>query len=293
MTFTSSMLSALLILLCIACNNGKTNSSDVAVKDIKTEESYAGDSVGLPAAMQQEQQKPGKNGDLSGIDWDKKIIKTATLQVEVKNYSKYYSTMYEIVKSMGGYIAQENQSQSDFKTENIVTIKIPVMQFNEATTLLINGTGNEKLKEKNIGSEDVTTQVVDTKSRLEAKRQVRLRYLDLLKQAKNMDEVLQVQKEINALQEEMEMAAGRMTYLNQSAAYSTINLTFYQVLNPSASSDKEPGFLLKLVNAFRNGWIFIQHLILGLTSIWPLFILIGGVWLGIKKWRVSKIKTAA
>ena len=292
MKFYSLMLSALLILFFIACNDGETNSLDMTLLDLQTEESYATDTVGLPAVGKSEQQKPGENEVPSNNDWDKKIIKTGVLQVEVKDYNKYYSAMYAIVKRMGGYIAQENQSQSDYKSENVVAIKIPVLQFDEAMALLINGTGQEKLKGKNVGSEDVTAQVVDTKSRLETKRQVRMRYLELLKQAKNMDEVLQVQKEINELQEQIEMAAGRINYLNHSSAYSTINLTFYQVLNPSASSDKEPGFLIKLVNAFQNGWIFIQQLILGLISIWPLFFLVAGVWLAVKKWKVSKIKTA-
>ena len=83
----------------------------------------------------------------------------------------------------------------------------------------------KELNEKKITSEDVTTEVIDTRSRLEAKKQVRLRYLDLLKQAKNMEEILSVQSEINGIQEQIESAAGRMEYLQHSSSFSTIHLT--------------------------------------------------------------------
>jgi hypothetical protein len=59
-------------------------------------------------------------------DWDKKIIKTASVNLEVKDYSNFYTSLREKVRNMGGYIAQEEQSQSDYKIENTMTIKVPV-----------------------------------------------------------------------------------------------------------------------------------------------------------------------
>lgn len=288
------MLAALLLLICIGCNEIRTQDVSLTESTLKKEEQgYIADTASLPGTSNEaEQQNPAGTLNVPKPDWDKKIIKTATVSLEVKDYNKYYSVLYASVKRTGGYVAQENQSQTDYKTENVVTIKVPVAQFDEAVRLLINGTGEEKLIEKKIGSEDVTGEIVDTKSRVEAKRQVRLRYLDLLKQARNMEEILKVQNEINDLQEQIEMASGRMSYLNQSAAYSTIHLTFFKVLNPSAAIDTEPSFSVKLKNAFQNGWDFIKLLVLGLISIWPLLLLITGVWIGFKQWKSSKIKTA-
>jgi len=288
------MLAALLLMICLGCSKSKNQDVSLSIVDAKQEDrAYIADTT-TPVNSQYEQQpqKENENQNPVNLDWDKKIIKTATLQVETKDYKKYYSSIYPSVKRVGGYVAQEDQNQTEYKNENVLTIKVPVQQFDEALGILINGTGNEKLVEKKIGSEDVTGQVIDVMSRLEAKREARLRYLDLLKQAKNMQEVLQVQKEINDLQEEIEMAAGRMSYLNHSADYSTIQLTFFQVLNPSAHTDKEPSFFLKLVKAFENGWNFIQQLLLGLISIWPLIIVVAGIWLGFRKWKLAKVKTA-
>lgn len=286
------MLAALLLLIFIGCNEHRP--LDVTVSDIdnkKEEKVYRTDTAALPGTRnEKEKEEPGENARIPNTEWEKKIIKTATLNLEVKDYDGYYRLLYATVKRIGGYVVQEEQSQSDYKTENAVTIRVPVTQFDEALSLVINGTGQEKLNEKKITSEDVTGEVVDTKSRLEAKRQVRLRYLELLKQAKNMEEILQVQNEINELQEQIELATGRSSYLTQSSAYSTIHLTFFQVLNPAAGTEPQPGFFIKFVAAFLSGFDFVIQLILGLVSIWPLLIILAGIWLGFRKWKLSKVK---
>ena len=297
MKWSSLMPAALLLLLCIACNDSKQDSA-ARVENIQLEEIPG---VADSAARDEEYNKKPPGDRQGGVatdnaatgsnnNWEKKIIKIATLNIETKDYNKYYAVVHESVKRVGGYIAQEDQTRTEYKHENTVAVKVPVAQFDEALELLADGTGSDKLIEKKIASEDVTGQVVDTKSRLEAKRQVRLRYLDLLKQARNMGEVLQVQNEINELQEQIEMAAGRIAFLNQSSAYSTINLTFFQVLNPAASDSIEPSFLTRVVRAFDNGWSFIKLLLLGLISVWPLLLGVAGIWFVLKKWKSVKAK---
>ena len=85
-----------------------------------------------------------------------------------------------------------------------------------------------KLVERKIVSQDVTGEMIDIKSRQEAKKQMRLKYLEFLKESKNMEEVLKVQNEINGIQEDIEAATIRVKYLSHHDACSTINLTFYQ-----------------------------------------------------------------
>lgn len=223
-------------------------------------------------------------------DWDKKIIKTASLNLEVKDYNTFYSSLREKVRAAGGYIAQEEQTQSDYKIENSLTIKVPVDQFDNAVVQLTSNT--EKINQKKITSQDVTSEVIDTKSRMESKKQIRLRYMDLLKQAKNMEEILSVQSEINGIQEEIESAAGRIEYLGHSSTFSTINLTYYQILNSSAKDTDSPSFGTKLSGAFRTGWSWIGDLFVGLVSIWPLFLLIFIAVIVYKKTKLQKPKQA-
>lgn len=224
-------------------------------------------------------------------DWDKKIIKTASINLEVKDYNAYYGSLREKIRTMGGYVAQEEQTSSEYKIENTMTIKVPVDQFDNGMALLT--TNVEKINERKVSSQDVTMEVVDTKSRIEAKKQVRQRYMDLLAQAKNMEEILNVQSEINGVQEQIESAAGRIEYLTHSSVFSTINLTYYQVLDVAAKEKdkvKAHSFGEKIKDAFSAGWNIVSDLFIGIISIWPLLLATFFAFVVYKKLRTRKVK---
>ncbi len=226
---------------------------------------YTADSSGIPD--QKEKANKTRPDKQPLPDWDKKIIRSATLELEVKDAAAYYKNLREQVRSYGGYVAQEDQAETDYKLENRLVIKVPVDQFDLAVMSLTDKA--EKVQQRNIRSEDVTGEIVDTRSRLEAKKQVRLRYLELLNQAHNMTDILSVQQEINGIQEEIEVATGRVQWLGNAAAYSTINLTYYQVINATAKDDT-PSFGSRVVASFKTGGKWVLDLLIGLVAIWPL-----------------------
>ena len=238
-----------------------------------------------PDKAKQVQQVPAPK-----IDWNKKIIKNAAINLEVKDYNAYNISLREKIKQFGGYVAQEEQNQSEYKIENTITIKVPVDQFDDAVNSISSNV--KELKEKKITSQDVTTEVIDTRSRMETKKQVRQRYQDLLKQAKNMEEVLNVQSVINGVQEEIESAAGRIEYLSHASSYSTITLTFFQVLNATAIENNKPSFVTRVGNAFSSGWAWIGELSVAMISIWPLLLLFFAVFVFYKRTRRPKMKQA-
>lgn len=258
----------------IACNR---NSEDkMTLPEVKQEAkevlneneqagNYTADSTGIPDQKEKTKQPRPEKKPLP--DWDKKIIRNATLELEVKDANTYYKNLRELVRSYGGYVAQEDQAETDYKLENRLVIKVPVDQFDVAVAGLTEKV--EKVQQRNIRSEDVTGEIVDTRSRLEAKKQVRLRYLELLNQAHNMTDILSVQQEINGIQEEIEAATGRVQWLGNAAAFSTINLTYYQVINATAKDDT-PSFGSRLVASFKTGGKWILELLIGLVAIWPL-----------------------
>lgn len=220
-------------------------------------------------------------------DWSKKLIKTANLRLEVNDFKAYAKLVQSEIQKYGGYIADEESRLYDGRMENVLTIKVPVPNF-EA---LVNGISVDKGKmiERNIKTQDVTGEVVDTRSRLEAKKAMRLKYLEFLKQSKNMEEVLQVQNEINSIQEEIESASARFSMLNNQSAFSTINLTYYQPgMVGEAPSDNAP-FFSKLAEAFKSGAKIIGDVLLFVIRIWPVTIIILAGILFYRRRAVSKI----
>ena len=223
---------------------------------------------------------------IAGKDWDKKIIKTASLQLEVKNYQAFNNVVREKIRRYGGYIAQEDNFFTDNRTEVKLAVKVPVEYFENLVNEMADS--NSVITERTIRSEDVSEQLVDTRSRLEAKKLMRLKYLEFLKQSKKMSEVLEVQAEINNIQEEIEAAAGRIQYLGRQAAYSTIQLSFFQPVDGFTPND-EPSFFTRALSAFKAGVDFLKYIMLGLITIWPLLIIIIISLLLLKKNRRVKL----
>jgi hypothetical protein len=265
---------ALLLTIAIACQQAN-NKQAAAIQTEELKKENTGTIAAADTATVMTEAPP------ANPDWDKKIIKTADLTIEAKKFQVFTDRLHKVVRQSGGYIAREQQSQSSSSVENSVSIKVPVDRFDDL--LLQLASDSDKLIQKNISSEDVTAKIIDTKSRLETKKEVRIRYLDLLKQAKNMKDILTVQNEINELQEEMDAASGQIAYMGHSAAFSTINLRFYQLLDGAPAEDPSPTFFKKLKDAVGEGWNWCSSLMLGLVSIWPLLLAAALGWYGLRR----------
>jgi hypothetical protein len=288
---------AFTVMILTACNNAASDKTE----DIQAPNEQPAPLGGTDKKQNQQDNRSGVTDTtsiVSGIannapvtkgsnpDWDKKIIKTADMQLQLDNYKKFNSAIHLTIKQFGAYVADEKQTENDYKIENTLSIKVPVDQFDN----LVNSfTGDGiKVMEKNVSSEDVTGEVVDTKARMQAKMAVRDKYLELLKQAKNMDEILQVQNEIYTIQENIEAANGRIDYLQHASAYSTVNLNYFQYINGNAAGDEKPDFFTKLSKAFSTGTSVVSNLFLFCISIWPL--ILGGIfiWLYLRKFKPKK-----
>ncbi|HVU96186.1 MAG TPA: DUF4349 domain-containing protein [Puia sp.] len=303
----------LLISLCLGCDNAAKSKPNADAGNVELAKAPAGNAAivvdsaarlgdGLVADNEFEspthspggQPQPRKPAPptVPNPDWDKKIIKTADLSLEVKNYGAFTRRLHEVVKETGGYIAQEEQTQSPAEITNTLTIKVPVASFDD---LLLQIPGDsDRLMDKRISSQDVTMEVVDTKSRLETKKEVRERYLELLRQAHSMKDILAVQNEINDIQQDMDQASGRIAWLGHSAAYSTVNLKFYQVLAPGAPTDNSPGFFHRLTDALGDGWQGFSAFLIALFRLWPLLLGAGAFVYCMRKFvRPARIRPAA
>lgn len=292
MKFGYHILAACLLLMASSCNykSGKSEES-VQTADIQLEQIQSIDTAIVPAPPGTNDEKANNNTNprtAANADWDKKIIKSGRMEVEVDDYDAYNNSVHQLVKKYAGYIANEQLTNNDYKIQNDLSIRIPVEYFDEAVQQVAALKG--KLQVREISAQDVTSEYFDTRARMEAKKRVRVRYLDMLNKAKNMEEVLQVEREINAIQEQIDAGEGRIKYLGHAAAYSTLNLSFYQILNSSARDVNEPFFADRLVNAFVNGANGIGELMILAVNLWPLWIL-GAVVIVAMRSKKLKVKS--
>ena len=75
---------------------------------------------------------------------------------------------------------------------------------------------------------------------------------------------------------------------------STISLNIYQskvvkrtvIENFKNIEAYQPSFLQKFITAIIHGWVVLKSIIVGLTSVWPLLLIIAALWIAYRKyWR--------
>ena len=223
-------------------------------------------------------------------DWDKKIIKTATIQTECKVYKTYNQQLHVLVKQYGGWLASESEVQEPNRINNAISIKVPVAQFEDLLIAINNLDG--KTIQKNIATQDVTDQVIDTKGRIAVKKEMRDKYMNMLDRTSKMNDVLQVESKIDGIHEEIEMAATRLESLQHQSAYSTVNINYYQLIDvPIADNAIEtPGIGSRILAAATVGASWLFDLLIGVISIWPLLLVFVVVFYYVRKRHFRSIE---
>tara|TARA_R110002049_G_scaffold307558_3_gene508409 strand:- start:625 stop:1407 length:783 start_codon:yes stop_codon:yes gene_type:complete len=212
---------------------------------------------------------------------ERKLIKEGNVSFETKNVNETRKNIFEAVNKFKGYISSDQEYKSSDRKSNTVIIRIPADNFdnllNDATQ------GIEKFDSKDIKVKDVTEEFLDIQARVKTKKELELRYIELLKKAKNVTEILEIEKQIGQLRSEIESIEGRLTYLKARVSFSTLTMTFYERI------PNQTEFGQKFKQAFSNGWDNLIWFFVAIANIWP-FLLIGLLLLiGIKIYN-KKIK---
>ncbi len=170
------------------------------------------------------------------------IIKNAELQMLVADTDTAMDLATQIVADAGGYIISsrvwyEEWENMSYKYASL-TLGIPVIQFETAMRRL-RGTAIQVIDESASG-QDVTDEYVDLESRLVNLRATRDRIREFLDQAEDVEQALQVNAELSAVEAEIETVQGRMNYLFDRAAYSTISVQLKPEYPPEQTPTPTP-----------------------------------------------------
>lgn len=194
----------------------------------------------------------------SGLDLpalDARIVRTAAIELDVKRggFEDAWGDVQSVATSSGGYVLSASRSGAgDSARIGTITMRVPTGKFESALERL-RETSGAKVGRLDVSSQDVTQEYVDTSSRLRHDRAVERRLVALLAKADGVSEVLAVQNRLDAVQEQIEVARGRLTYLDKLTAMSTIEVTIDAPAKSStATRDDEQGALGEALGDARD-----------------------------------------
>ncbi len=248
-------ISTLLLLFVLGCSNGNSNKDYAAGSSMEDIEMMAERSITqqlTPSPSPQDEQK---------------IIKTAHLAFETKDVEATHKKILQLASQYKGLVQNDNSGKDYNRIYKNMTVRIPTENFQQFIDGISEGVAY--FDQKDISRQDVSEEFVDLEARLKAKRVLEERYLELLKKANKVEEMLQIERELSNIREEIEAKQGRLQYLQSQVSMSTVNIEFYKT---TAETGITQSYGQKMKNALQGGWNGISVFFLGILYLWPLFL---------------------
>ena len=159
----------------------------------------------------------GSGGQNPAGQQDRKLIKTGSISLEVEQLAATEEAVLAWCQSFGGYVA----SSFNHETNAAFTVRIPAVHFDAAMA----AAGNlGRVRSRNISTQDVSEQFYDLRTRLDTRKILQDRLQSYLAQAKDMEDLLHIERELNSTLTEIESMEGRMRRLSNQIDYSTITV---------------------------------------------------------------------
>jgi len=211
-----------------------------------------------------------------------KLIKRASLVYQTDSIEPEHHQIMQWVNRFQAYISKDKMEQNDYRKSYEMEIRIPVKNFENFVSEI-----KKYVKRPdyfNINTDDVTEEYVDVQARLKNYNQLKERYLALYKKAKGINEIIEIENYINDIQMKIDRLEGKLKWLNNQTAYSTMNIEIYQNIEQKTIEPESPN---RYWTALKNGWSLLNGVFLLILELWPLILLGSGLYFLWKK----KIKT--
>lgn len=186
-----------------------------------------------------------------------KLTKSASLSVQVKNIDAAATRVRSIAIGLQAQVLNEQigtggpggptpleskpSSATDFGT---LTLSVPADKLDSALDQLSRiGTPQQR----NLSTQDVTAQYVDTQSRLKTMRASVERVRTLMAQAKDLGQVVALESELSRRQADLESLESQLAALTTSVERSTLSVS---LTTPAHETVAQAGFAAGL----RSGW---------------------------------------
>ncbi len=283
------LLTSLLIIFLVSCSSNDTEESKSTTEMAQMDKSSGSNEIAV--IDKEEQPSDEATVDEQIKESDRMIIHRANMEVQVKSLEKAQQNIEKKVKKYGGYVVESNE----YRDENHLMSGHSIVRIPEKHFLAFledaENTATEVLG-RNVSGQDVTEEYVDLESRLKSKRAVEERLLGFMKEAQKTEDLLKISKDLSKVQEEIEVLVGKMKYLENQTAYSTVEIYMREskVVVPGVGDnnldtwEKTKKQLAVSLNFLLSAASGLVVLVIGNLPIILLFVLLGaGIYYFIKR----------
>ena len=262
--------------------------------DDSAESGFGGDSGGQLAEGSSDEEAsaaPASRSALSIPPVGPSVIKTATLEVEVPydGFQDAFRSVVAVAQKKGGFVLSSTTSGDDARRGSI-TLRVPAETFESALNE-ISSLG--EVGAENISADDVSEEFIDLEARLRNLKSQETVILGLMEQATTIPETINVQDELTRVQLDIEQLRGRLRYLEDQTALSTISVNMSEA---GIVAPEEPGTLARAWAVIRDTThTIVSGLLIGGAAVLPILVVLLGALL-FARWvwpKLSRVTTGS
>jgi hypothetical protein len=155
---------------------------------------------------------------------NRKLIRNANVELEIVSFDNAVQRITAFTNEERGYVATtSSEKQANGKLRGQVIVKV-LPENLDRFLQKIRGLG--ELKNQTLGTEDVTKAYFDTDARLKNSRVMEQRLIDILKtKTGKVSDLLQVEKELGRVREEIEKMQGELKYWDSQVQFATVTIS--------------------------------------------------------------------
>ena len=213
------------------------------------------------------------------------IVKTGQLSLEVADLDKALSQAGAVVSSLGGSVSQSSRFGTGDDANATVTYRIPAARWDEALAAL-HKVGSKVVSEQ-VGTTDVTLQVVDLNARLDNLKSTESALQAIMARATAIPDVIAVEKNLSDTQGQIEELTAQRDNLANQAAMSTLAVTYQlpaktvtvqaaQGWNLGAQIDQAGAALVRIGQGLAT--MGVWAVVVGLPSLIGILVLLAVLW---------------
>ncbi len=232
---------------------------------------------------------------------ERKVIRNANLSIEVTDMEQALTRLRSLAVAQGGIVFQENSYSPNDRPTAVFVLQIPSENYEISITQIRQIAS--KVTRQESTAQDVTEEYVDVQSQIANLKITEAGLQKLIDKATKLEEILSLQKELTSVRGEIEKRQGRLNFLGNRSALSTITINLS--LPPAAEKPtSNPGpQTLPADKAVSESWeasikilntIFIACLQIAVFLWWAVpFLLVGLIWWWRKRVATRKNQRAS
>lgn len=231
------------------------SSSDAAPREV-TDEAVTADSASAGDAASEGSAGEG-TGAGSGVDpavaaasANREMILTGSIAVVVEDLDRAVTRVGRIATGAGGLVFGEQTSRTS-DPGSVLTLKVPPASFER---VLDDVAALGEAEDRQIGSEDVTSQVVDLDSRIATAEASVERLRALMLRADDIADIAVLESELLNRETTLETLRGQARTIGDQVALATITVTLTPTPDSPDTPQDEPDELPGFLDAFSGGW---------------------------------------